>query len=103
VAARYVVREASGYTAGGRPQLITELLVLDSWHGYEVQWSSQTTLARSKYWKWITAQRWPLTRRRQYAAALAAQLNAEHEAAMLAPMQAATVGEDAQAREGKAR
>jgi hypothetical protein len=39
---------------------------------------------------------------RMVARFVCAELNAEHDAAMLAPMQASTVGEDEQTREGKA-
>jgi hypothetical protein len=108
---RYVVRESSGYTAGSHPAWFTEVLVMDSWYVYAVVWSSARTFYRRQIYRrngqktglrWRRWSRISLRKRREYAAHLAAELNREHDAAMLAPMQAALAGEDVQAREGKA-
>lgn len=103
---RFIVAESSGYTisdnanASRTPnsRLITEVMVLDRGYCHRVVWSSLTTLMTAHYRcftaprkggpkKWVdktnevTARRWPLEKRRQYARDLAARLNAEDRAA----------------------
>ena len=101
---RYVVAESSGYPInpeskqGGSSRIVTEVMVLDRAYCYRVVWSSLHTPVKRTYrwfgsnvkggpkrWRsrheWRTAFRWPLEQRREYARELAAQLNAEDEAA----------------------
>lgn len=107
---RYIIRESTGYTQARGPALTTEVMVLDSWYGYAVVWSSQSaTYPQPQYdargWRrGFTHRKWhkrSVGQRQKRAEEVAAELNAEHEAAMLAPMQAATVGEDATPAKGK--
>ena len=100
---RYIVAESSGYPiaqgqTAGNQALVTEVMVLDRAYCHKVVWSSLTTVMRversyprlgkrgqpiaRKRNAWNgTAWRWPLEQRREYARELAAQLNAEDEAA----------------------
>jgi hypothetical protein len=98
---RFVVTESSGYPihatagdGGGGSPPVTEVMVLDRGYCHRVVWSSLTSIEersgrfftnskkggpkswRTKTWK-ASAWKWPLEKRRRYAADLAAKLNAE--------------------------
>jgi hypothetical protein len=101
---RFIVAESSGYTISANAnasrtpnsRLITEVMVLDRGYCHRVVWSSLSTLMTARYRcftashkggpkRWVdkenvvTARRWPLVKRRRYAADLAARLNAEDD------------------------
>jgi hypothetical protein len=98
---RFVVSESSGYPIHGTTRqtsvhspAVTEVMVLDRGYCYRVVWSSLTSIEersgrfftnskkggpkswRTKTWQ-ASARKWPLAKRRAYAADLAARLNAE--------------------------
>lgn len=97
---RFIVRESAGYaiTTVGVSRWVTEVLVIDRAYCHRVVWSSLTTVMEKRYprygigtlgqrirkgfqLKYATARFWPLAKRREYAADLAARLNAENVAA----------------------
>jgi hypothetical protein len=93
---RYVIRELEGYSispsarTAGSQMLGVDVYIFDTWYGFQLVASYKSGTRRS------------LDKRRVEAAERCAELNAESEAANLRSMQAATVGESEQSREGKA-
>ena len=105
---RFIVRENEGHrinlnspTMARDLRLITEVMVIDRDYCHKVVWSSESTVMRHnerrfqinrrgqpKRWRnkvrHATARSWPLTRKREYAERLAAELNAKDEAWMAA-------------------
>jgi hypothetical protein len=95
---RYIVAESSGYLTASSRAWVTEVMVQDRAYCHRVVWSSLSspTKQEHRYWrigrngresqwerrvKTNTARRWSLAKRRAYARDLAAQWNAEDEAA----------------------
>jgi hypothetical protein len=100
VADRYIIRELQGYTiepSSHSPSSSkvppTDVYIFDTWYGFQLVQAFKGNPPNGRPW---------LDERRRMAAERCAELNAESEAANLRSMQAATVGEDAQAREGTA-
>jgi hypothetical protein len=111
---RYVVRALTGY--GGtsrRAPLQTDVYVLDSWYSWHVVYTATTARHVPVYGGGARTYDEKLIAVRSAAARTARMLNEEHDAWLTSldvtpperqgsPMHAAHVGEDSQAREGKA-